>query len=190
MAFALIYAVACIGAPAYTHHLTPLPTVIRADTRDFIGFRYQNEEDIAITINIITAALPNETSMCLYGFAKDTIIHMVDSIAGDSTAYIRKIAVIDSVAIANIDSAGPKFVQYIDRIACDYNRRLIGKAHTHPLTPPYFMGGQCDHSHPDAIYTHDKGTKYWFVLVMCPTSNNIMWADGRRIEFGFKNPFP
>ena len=66
-------------------------------------------------------------------------------------------------------------------MACDPNERLIAIAHSHPM----HRYGDCDHSDIDAIFQHAKEQKYWFSLVFCVGNNSIMWADGRRLTFGF-----
>lgn len=180
LALVLVYVVAC--AP----HAPPgilMPTVIRADTRHFVGFRFTTRTVVNRALQIVRAAWPNETAMCLYGFAQDTIyltpqfMNPLDSVRVD-----KKIAIIDSVTAANVEKTGTNFVTYIDGVACDPNERLIAVAHSHPM--PQF--GNCDHSDTDAIFQHAKEQKYWFSLVFCYNSNSIMWADGRRIIFGYR----
>ncbi len=181
----LVLVVAYIGVtPQNTHHLSPLPTKVKADTRLFIGFRYQDSTDAATTLKIIKEALPNEVGMCMYGFAIDTTVQARDRMSGDIVEKTVKIAVVDSVFRANIDSAGLNFVTYTDGIACDTNKKLIAKAHTHPTN---FLFERCEPSIPDVLFAFHTGPKYLFTLVMCPRKNNIMWADGRRFEFSFQN---
>ena len=179
LALVLVYVVAC--AP-HTPSGPPLPTVIRADTRDFIGFRFATTTAVDRALEIVKAARQNEAAICLYGFAQDTIylapqfMNPLDSVRVD-----KKIAIIDSVAVANVDKTGTNFVTYIDGVACDPNERLIAVAHSHPL----FQFGRCDHSDMDAIFHHVKEQKYWFSLVFCLTNSSLMWADGRRLTFDY-----
>lgn len=181
----LVLIVAYIAVtPQSTKHWSPLPTIVKADTRLFIGLRYQDSVDVATTLKIIKEALPNEVGMCLYGFAIDTTVQVRDRMSGDIVEKDVKIAVIDSVVRANVDSAGLNFVSYTDGVACDPNKKLIAKAHTHPTTFPF---ERCEPSIPDVLFAFHTGPKYWFTLVMCPGRNNILWSDGRRFEFSFQN---
>ena len=122
----------------------------------------------------------------MYGYAQDTtymtprFLNRLDSVRVD-----KKIAIVDSGEIANIDLAGPNYVTYVDGVACDYNKRLIAISHSHPGSTAYSLPTKCDHSDLDAIFTHIKEQKYWFSLVFCPYANSLLWADGRRLIFEF-----
>lgn len=180
-----MYSVACVTTPTYTHHITPLPIVVRADTREFIGFRFADTISVNRVIQIIMVAHPSEAAMCLYGYAQDTIFLAPKFMNPlDSIEIYRKIAIIDSVEIADVDKVGSTFILYEDGVACDPNKRLIAIAHSHPTTvfqPPE----SCNHSDLDAIFIHMKEQKYWFSLVFCAHANSLLWADGRRKIFYF-----
>lgn len=185
LAIAAIYFIACTAQPAQTHHSTPLPLSIRADTRNFVALRFNTNKVSAAQLRaVVVAALPNETAMCFYGYAKDTT-YMAVRRTGPTTRDIvevtKKIAVIDSMAPSNIKSSNPVSIFYENGIACDSNPRLIGIGHTHPLQDPRM--GPCDHSQPDALFGHNRQTKYWFMIVFCSFGQNILWADGRRSIF-------
>ena len=186
----LVYSVACVTATS-SPRITLLPTVTRADTREFIGFRFADSIVVNRIVEIILVMHPSEAAMCLYGYAQDTtyltpmFMNPLDSVR----TYV-KIAIIDSVEAANIKQAGSTFVTYEDGVACDPNERLIALAHSHPtILRPI---NSCNHSDLDALFTHAKEQKYWFSLVFCPYSNSLMWADGRTATFGYgesKNNF-
>jgi len=165
-----------------THSTTPIPTVIRADTRKFIGFRFATRAVVNRAVQLMIAARQHEAAMCLYGFAQDTT-YLIPRFMNplDSVRVDRKIAIVDSVNVANIEQSGTNFIKYIDGIACDPDERLIAVAHSHPMV----QRGNCDHSDIDAIFQHAKEQKYWFSLVFCLTNSSIMWADGRRLTFSF-----
>lgn len=181
----VIYFIACSAPPSQTHHSTPLPLSVRADTRNFVLLRFDTTKVTADQLRaVVVAGLPNEVSMCFYGYAKDTTyitFHRDGPITGDSVEVTKKIAIVDSMAPANIKSSNPVSVFYKDGIACDPNPKLIGIGHTHPLQNPYGRG--CDHSRLDALFGHNKQTKYWFMIVFCSFGHNILWADGRRSIF-------
>jgi hypothetical protein len=99
----------------------------------------------------------------------------------DSVRIDRKIAIVDSVDVANVKQSGTNFVTYVNGVACDHHERLIAITHSHPMA----QRGNCDHSDTDAIFQHAKEQKYWFSLVFCLSNNSILWADGRRHTFGF-----
>lgn len=180
-----VYFVACAAPLKQTNHATPLPISTRADTRNFVGFRFDTTivSDNQI-YTMITDALPNETSMCFYGYAKDTTL-MVLRRVGPGIAYmvemVKKIAIVDSIAPANIEKSNSVSIFYKNGIGCDPNPRLIAMGHTHPLQNP--AAGKCDHSQADALFAHDRQAKYWFMLVFCPYRTSILWADGRRSRF-------
>ena len=162
-----------------------IPTVTRADTRDFAGMRYEREVDIIYLWTLSQLALPNEVAFCLYGHAVDTTITYRQVNTDEEIDLEKKIAVIDSVAIANIEEATPVYVQFTDGIACDPDPRLIGTAHTHPNVP---WGGRCTHSDLDVLYAQNRETEYWFTLVLCEYTHQLMWADGRRLDYYVRNP--
>jgi hypothetical protein len=185
LAAVAIYFVACTVQPTQTHHSTPLPLSIRADTRNFVGLTFDTTKVNAEQLRaVVVAALPNETSMCFYGYAKDTTytaFRRDGPITGDSVEVTRKIAVIDSMAPSNIKSSNPISIFYKDGIACDPNPRLIGIGHTHPLQNSRM--GPCDHSRVDTLFGHGQQTKYWFMMVFCSFGHSVLWADGRRVTF-------
>ena len=51
-----------------------IPTITRADTRDFAGMRYEREVDIIYLWALTQVWLPNEVAFCLYGHAVYTTI--------------------------------------------------------------------------------------------------------------------
>lgn len=177
-----IYFVACTATPSQTHHSTPLPLSVRADTRNFVLLRFDTTKVTGEQLRVVaTTALPNEVSMCFYGYAKDTTymaLRPSSPTTGDTVEVTKQIAIIDSMAPTNIAASSPRSLFYKDGIACDPNPRLIGMGHTHPLQGPY--GSGCDHSRPDALFSHNKQTKYWFMVVFCRFGHSILWADGRR----------
>ena len=165
-----------------------LQTVSRADTRLFVGMRYEREIDIAYLWTFSQAALPNEIAFCLYGHAVDTTMTFTRFSDGENVEMIRQIAVIDSVSKANIEIATPTYVQFTEGVACDPNPRLIGTAHTHPNIPHPQLGGRCTHSDLDVLYAQNRETEYWFTLVLCTWTHELLWADGRRLEYYVRNP--
>lgn len=165
-----------------------MPTVIRADTREFVTMRYEREIDIAYLWSLSQMALPNEVAFCLYGHAVDTTMVFTQLMSGDTVSLPRKVAIIDSVYVANIKSATPTYVEFEDGIACDPNPRLIGTAHTHPDVPHPQMGGNCQHSVLDVLYAQSRGAEYWFTLVLCTWTHSLMWADGRVSQYYVRNP--
>lgn len=188
---AIMVATACSFATIHedTRPMSTLPTVERVDTRDFAGMRYEREVDIMLLWTLSQMALPNEIAFCLYGHAVDTTMtfrNVVDD--GELIELERKIAVIDSVAVANIKEAAPTYVEFVDGIACDSSPRLIGTAHTHPNVPHPLAGGRCSHSDLDVLYAQNRETEYWLTLVMCEWTHEMMWADGRRLEYYVRNP--
>lgn len=168
-----------------TRPWTEIPTITRADTRDFAGMRYEREVDIILLWTLSQLALPNEVAFCLYGYAADTTITYRQIDSDEMVDLPKKIAVIDSVAIANIEEATPVYVQFTDGVACDADPRLIGTAHTHPSVP---WGGRCTHSELDVLYAQYRETDYWLTLVMCEYTHQLMWADGRRLDYYVRNP--
>lgn len=189
-AIALIVAAACsfVTTQEDTRPWTIIPTITRADTRHFIGMRYEREVDIAYLWSLSQVALPNEIAFCLYGHAVDTTLTITQFSDGEQVELVRKIAVIDSVYVANIDEAAPTYVTFKDGIACDPDPRLIGTAHTHPYILHPQMGGRCTHSDLDVLYAQNRETEYWFTLVLCTWTHELMWADGRRLEYYVRNP--
>lgn len=165
-----------------------IPTISRADTRHFVNIRYARQIDISYIWSFSQTALPNEIAFCLYGHAADTTMIFTRFSDGEQVELVRKIAVIDSVFIANIEIAAPTYIQFTGGIACDPNPRLIGTAHTHPNTVPPQMGGRCSHSDLDVLYAQNRETEYWFTLVLCTWTHELMWADGRRLEYYVRNP--
>jgi len=90
---------------------TTIPTITRADTRDFHFLQYTREIDIIYMWALSQIWLPDEVAFCLYGHAADTTLtfrRISDSTNVDMT---KKIAVIDSVYIANIKNATPTYVE-------------------------------------------------------------------------------
>ena len=168
---------------------TTLPTVIRADTREFVSMRYERQVDIIYLWTLSQLALPNEVAFCLYGHAVDTLMTFRTVQGNEEIELNKKVAVVDSVHIANIKSASPRYVEFEGGIACDPNPRLIGTAHTHPNVPhPSFNSGRCTHSDLDVLYAQNRGTEYWLTLVLCEWTHELMWADGRRLEYYVRNP--
>ena len=168
---------------------TQIPTVIRADTRDFTIMRYEREIDIIYLWSLSQIALPNEVAFCLYGHAVDTLMTFTTVQGDEEIELTKKIAVIDSVHIANIKSATPRYVEFENGIACDPNPRLIGTAHTHPnVAHPLANQGRCTHSDLDVLYAQNRETEYWLTLVFCTWTHELMWADGRRLEYYVRNP--
>ena len=169
-----------------------IPTITRADTRDFArdGLRYTREVDIIYMWTLSQLSLPNEVAFCLYGHAVDTTITYRSIDTHEPVELDRKIAIVDSVWVANIEEATPTYVKFRDEVACDPNPRLIGTAHTHTNVPhPAFNTGQrCTHSDMDVLYAQNRETDYWFTLVLCQWTHELMWADGRRVEYWVQNP--
>lgn len=172
-----------------TRPWTAISTIERADTRDFVGMRYEREVDIILLWTLSQLALPNEVAFCLYGHAVDTTMTFKQIDNDEEVDLDKKIAVIDSIAVANIAKATPTYVQFTDGVACDPDPRLIGTAHTHPNVPhPVFNTGRCTHSDMDVLYAQYRETEYWFTLVLCTWTHELMWADGRRLEYYVRNP--
>ncbi len=170
--------VAIVGACSLAPKTVSFPTVQRADTRDFIAVRFADSIQAHYMLGHIVNQLPNESSLCFLGHAKDTtfVVPIKRGSAIDTT-IVRNIAVIDSVYEANIDEAGNYFVTYIDGTACKPESALIGIIHSHPLSP---ITEQCNHSDNDALFGHGKKDKYWFSITICEYGIQILWADGRR----------
>ena len=166
-----------------------ISTVTRADTREFVSMRYERQVDIVYLWTLSRLSLPNEVAFCLYGHAVDTLMTF-RTVQGDEEIELsRKVAIVDSVHVANIKSAAPKYVEFEDGIACDPNPRLIGTAHTHPnVLHPAMNQGRCTHSDLDVLYAQNRETEYWFTLVLCEWTHELMWADGRRLEYYVRNP--
>lgn len=187
----MIVAAACafVTSAQEAPSTSTIPTISRADTRNFVAMRYGREIDIIYLWAVSQTALPNETAFCLYGHAVDTTMTFTRFSDGEQVELERKVAVIDSVFMANIEIATPTYVQFTDGIACDPNPRLIGTAHTHPNVPhPLANQGRCTHSYLDVLYAQNRETEYWFTLVLCTWTHELMWADGRRLEYYVRNP--
>lgn len=190
----LMVAAACSFATVQevdTRPWSTIPTIIRADTHDFVrdGMRYEREVDIIYMWTVSQLSLPNEVAFCLYGHAIDTTMTYKSLDTGESVDIPKKIAIIDSVSIANIKEATPTYVTFTDGVACDSDPRLIGTAHTHPNVPhPVFNQGRCTHSDNDVLYAQHRKIEYWFTLVLCTWTHELMWADGRRVEYYVRNP--
>ncbi len=166
-----------------------IPTITRADTRDFTGMRYEREVDIILMWTLSQLSLPNEVAFCLYGHAVDTTMTFIQIGTDEEIELEKKIAVIDSIAVANIEEATPTYVKFVDGVACDPDPRLIGTAHTHPNVPhPVFNSGRCTHSNMDVLYAQHREEEYWLTLVLCTWTHEMMWADGRRFEYYVRNP--
>jgi len=174
----LILVIGCGSSISYTDHETPLPIVKRIDTTEFMATAFADSFLWTFVKNTIKEALPNETAFCFYGYAKDTTVTVVNSVTKIEMQVPVKIAVIDSAAPARIDSSTDHNISYTDKIACLPDRRLVGIAHTHPLTP---RGALCGHSHMDALYLHRMSMHFWFSMVFCRTSTSLLWQDGRRV---------
>jgi len=160
----------------YTDHESPLPIVERVDTREFIGISFGDTSVINFMRRKIIAALPKEIGFCFYGYAKDTSIVSVNVFTGVAAPRPSKIAIIDSVAVARIDSTTNFGIWYTDRVACLPHRRLVGAGHTHPDTR---ANKPCVHSYSDVLYLQERGLYHWFSLVICRTTRSVLWQDGR-----------
>ena len=171
----LVYVAACGIATSL-----PLSTVERLDTRNIIGFRFANSILIDYTVEMIKAALPNEVALCYTGFISDTTFYARESrYSADTTEITRQLVIITGASEANVEEAGPRYLNYVDETACDDVPDLIAIAHSHLSVGPY---DHCDHSNLDAIFNHKKQTKYVMSFVWCRYGVGILWADGRRGE--------
>jgi len=154
----------------------PFSTISRPDTRKFMSVQFQDSLILQKTISIATSRLPNENAVCLYGFYKDTTITRTQMDTIVQKQY--RVAVVDNITQANVETSSKKYITFINNTACDDNTKLIGIAHIHPI-----YGIRCDHSAMDAIFLFSQETKYWFSLVFCPYGSALLWADGRRYVY-------
>lgn len=177
--WATIAMVVYIGACGIATSL-PLSTVERLDTSNIIGFRFADSTLIQYTMEKIKSALPLETSLCYTGFIEDTTYYTRTSRTSEDTIEItRQLVTINGAYEANIKEAGIGYVNYQDDGACDPKPDLIATAHSHPGGTPF---DHCDHSDTDAIFNHNRQTKYVMSFVWCQWGLGILWADGRRWE--------
>lgn len=177
--WAAISMIVYVGACAISTSL-PLSTVERLDTRNIIGFRFADSMLVSYTAEVIRAALPNETSLCYTGFIRDTTFYARESrYSSDTTEITRQQVIITGASEANVEEAGPRYLNYVDEVACGDSPDLIATVHSHPTAGPF---SECTHSDTDAIFNHKKQTRYVMSFVWCPYGVGILWADGRRWE--------
>ena len=172
----LLLVAGCGKSISYTDQVT-LPIIERVDTKEFVGIRFADSSSSLFIRNHIQQANPIEIAFCFYGYAKDTVITMINTFTDEKRQRPSKIAIIDSISVARINSATAYSLRYVDEIACLSHRSLIGIAHTHPLTS---KNNRCNHSSSDALYLQRFGLHFWFSLVMCRSGNAVLWQDGRR----------
>jgi hypothetical protein len=152
-------------------------TQIQLNTRSFVEVRWKDSNVKRKVLELANSALPNETSMCFYGNAKDTSVILFDDITQKVESVHVKIAIIQRVQKANIDSSGLTFVYY-KNLACNVHPDLIGIAHTHPLA--FSVVGECRHSETDILFLNKYSFEYWFSVVLCPGGYmDVRWVDGR-----------
>jgi len=161
--------------------LPKISDIKRANTVTFVKAEFASDSILERANELLQSRHPNEGAVCFYGFARDTIVAFNPINNPDTTQFFNgHVAVIDSVAEANIEQSNGSSISFVGNDACSSNPRLIGVSHSHPLA---VWPVACTHSDGDALYVHNSGTKYWFSVVVCPQRTEVMWADGRRWNF-------
>jgi hypothetical protein len=157
-----------------------VPLVKKYDTSTFYGFRWVDSSEARGMVDLFLAAMPEETAVCLYGTAKDTTFTLAHWRTKEPVEVMGKLALIVMARQARIEETSPRYVAYMNEVACEPSKNLIGKAHTHPRYSP----AACRHSTADAAYLHRFGRDYWFSLVFCPNGTaEVLWQDGRSQQF-------
>lgn len=170
---ALLFAGTCAACHGGTSYV---PMTLRPDTRKISFVRF---DSVAMrqTMQILQAALPNESSVCYTGELYDSTYQAVDG------PHLAKVIWLHSAREAVQDSA-TQYAVYYSRPLVGCQTGVIAIGHSHP----YSGGGLCSHSPPDANVLF-RAPSILLSFVWCGDGRvEILYQDGRRYESRWREP--
>lgn len=163
------------GATCSACHGPLVPTTPRPDTRRIEIVRLDSLA-MSQTMQILQAALPNETAVCYLGRLYDSTVATPDG--PHNTRVLRLTHATEAIS----DSTDEYHVYYSHSGAgCGIDVVAIGHSH------PYAGGGLCTHSVPDANVLF-LASRILVSIVWCGDGRaQVMYQDGRREDVRWRD---